>query len=92
MSSVDKWKVIKYIAFAIIALMFVVLVVQYVNLGRLSRENARLNGELNTVSQELSDKEQKKEEITNKYSQYVEDEAKEKYGMKNNDESVVEAK
>lgn len=92
MSSVDKWKVIKYIAFAIIALMFVVLVVQYVNLGRLSRENARLNGELNTVSQELSDKEQKKEEITNKYSQFVEDEAKEKYGMKNNDESVVEAK
>ena len=92
MSSVDKWKVVKYIAFAVIALMFVVLVVQYVNLGGLSRENVRLSSELNTVSQELNNKEQKKEEIEKNYNQYVEDEAKEKYDMKNQDEDVVQAK
>lgn len=92
MSSVDKWKVIKYIAFAIIALMFVVLVVQYVNLGGLSRKNARLSSELNSVSQELANKEQKKEEIEKNYNQFVEDEAKEKYDMKHQDEDVIQAK
>ena len=92
MSSVDKWKVVKYIAFAIIALMFVVIVVQYVNLGGLSRENTRLSNELNSVSQELASKEQQKEDIEKNYNQFVEDEAKEKYDMKNNDEQVVEAK
>lgn len=92
MSSVDKWKVVKYIAFAIIALMFVVLVVQYVNLGGLSRENTRLSNELNSVSQELANKEQKKEEIEKNYNQYVEDEAKEKYDMKHQDEDVIQAK
>ena len=92
MSSVDKWKVVKYIAFAIIALMFVVLVVQYVNLGGLSRENARLSSELNSVSQELASKEQKWEEISNKRDQFVEDEAKEKYDMKHQDEDVIQAK
>ena len=92
MSSVDKWKVVKYIAFAIIVLMFVVLVVQYVNLGGLSRENARLSSELNSVSQELAGKEQKKEEIEKNYNQFVEDEAKEKYDMKNQNEDVIKAK
>lgn len=92
MSSVDKWKVVKYIAFAIIALMFVVLVVQYVNLGGLSRKNARLSSELNSVSQELAGKEQKKEEIEKNYNQFVEDEAKEKYDMKNQNEDVIQAK
>lgn len=92
MSSVDKWKVVKYIAFAIIVLMLVVIVTQYVNLGALSREDARLSRELNSVSQELSVKEQKKEDIENNYNQYIEDEAKEKYDMKYQDEQVIQAK
>lgn len=92
MSNVDKWKVIKYIAFAVIALMFVVLVAQYVNLGKLSSENNRLNAELVSKTEELASKEQQQENISQNYDQFVEDEAKEKYNMKNNDEQVIEAK
>lgn len=90
MTNLDKWKVAKYIAFAVIVLMSVVLVIQFVNLSKLQKENWELNQEYQTMQQELADKTAYKQELENNPS-YVQDTAKEKYNMKNSNEEIVVA-
>lgn len=90
MTNLDKWKVVKYIAFAIIVLMSVVLVIQFVNLSKLQKESWKLNQEYQTMQQELADKTAYKQELENNPS-YVQDTAKEKYNMKNSNEEVIVA-
>lgn len=90
MTNLDKWKVVKYIAFAVIVLMSVVLVIQFVNLAKLQNENWELSQEYQTMQQELADKTAYKQELENNPA-YVQDTAKEKYNMKNSNEEVIVA-
>lgn len=88
MTSVDKWKVIKYIAFAVIFLMAVVLIIQFINLAKLQNESNALNSSIKQMEQELQDKTDYKNSLENNPS-YIEDTAKGKFNMKYKDEDVL---
>lgn len=89
MTELDKWKVVKYIAFAFIALMTVVLTIQFVNLAKLNRENYSTTSEINTLNEELQQKTEFEQTLKANYEGYVEEQAKENLNMKNPNEEVV---
>lgn len=86
------WNIIKYIAISIIAIMFIILTVQFVSLGSLNNKNNTLSKELEDLSNQYIQKQETKNNLENNYSQFVEDECKEKYDMKNEKEEVLVAK
>lgn len=83
------WKLIKYIALSIIAITFVILLVQFISLGSLNNKGNELNKEYNNLSTEYAQKLETKNNLENNYSQFIEDECKEKYDMKNQNEEVL---
>ena len=86
------WNIIKYIAISIIAIMFIILTVQFVSLGSLNNKNNTLSKELEDLSNQYIQKQETKNNLENNYSQFVEDECKEKYDMKNEKEEVLVAR
>ena len=86
------WNIIKYIAISIIAIMFIILTVQFVSLGSLNNKNNSLSKELEDLSNQYIQKQETKNNLENNYSQFVEDECKEKYDMKNEKEEVLVAR
>ncbi len=86
------WNIIKYIAISIIAIMFIILTVQFVSLGSLNNKNNTLSKELEDLSNQYIQKQETKNNLENNYSQFVEDECKEKYDMKNEKEEVLVVK
>lgn len=92
MTNFDKWKVVKYIAIAFIALMTVVLTIQFVNLAKLSRENYSTTSEIATLTEELQQKTEFEQSLKSNYDGYVEQKAKENLNMKNPNEEVVVGK
>ncbi len=92
MTNFDKWKVIKYIAFSFIALMFVVLTIQFVNLAKLNSENNSKTNQINQLTQELQEKSEFEESLRNSYDRFVEKTAKEDLNMKYSDEEVIVGK
>ena len=86
------WNIIKYIAISIIAIMFIILTVQFVSLGSLNNKNNTLSKELEDLSNQYIQKQVTKNNLENNYSQFVEDECKEKYDMKNEKEEVLVVK
>ena len=86
------WNIIKDIAISIIAIMFIILTVQFVSLGSLNNKNNTLSKELEDLSNQYIQKQETKNNLENNYSQFVEDECKEKYDMKNEKEEVLVVK
>lgn len=89
MTEQNKWKVVKYIAFAFISLMAVVLTVQFINLAKLNRENYSTTNEISTLTEELQQKTEFEQSLKANYEGYVEEKAKENLNMKNSNEEVV---
>lgn len=72
--------------------MFIILTVQFVSLGSLNNKNNTLSKELEDLSNQYIQKQETKNNLENNYSQFVEDECKEKYDMKNEKEEVLVAR
>ena len=81
------WKFLKYLSFTIIAIMAVVLLAQYINLAVLNGKNDSLQNSLQTDINTLEQKEKLLEDIST--DQFIEDQAKENLGMKDDDEEVI---
>lgn len=69
--------------------MSVVLLVQYISLAGLNQTNDNLNTKYASNEQELNQKNDYLEQLTNNYDQYVEDYQKENGNMQNSGEQVI---
>lgn len=92
MESDRVWIFIKYLAYSIIAILGIVLLVQYINLAQLTHTNSSLIQQANSLQQEYNQKSDLESDLEENYNQYIEDEAKENQNMKNENEEVIVGK
>jgi cell division protein FtsB len=81
------WTFLKYLSFVMIALMAVVLLSQYINLAILNNKNENLRKDLQAITTELANKEDSLEHISSE--EFLEDQAKENLGMKEEGEEII---
>lgn len=92
MDSDRVWKFVKYLAFCVMAILGVVLLVQYISLAQLNNKNANLKQDYNNAQIEYNEKNEYKNNLEENYNQFVEDQSKENNNMKYGDEEVIVGK